>query len=98
MDGGRVVTMSTRRDAVHQRYRAAALRIVEAGGCCGDAGCCDPASTQEACGAAYSAEELAEVGLDPGVSLGCGNPLLLAELHTGEVVLDLGSGGGLDVL
>ncbi len=90
--------MSTTRDAVHERYRAAALRIGEAAGCCGDATCCEPASTQESCGAAYSAEELGEVGLDPGVSLGCGNPLLLAELHPGEVVLDLGSGGGLDVL
>ena len=90
--------MNATRDAVHERYREAALRIGQAGGCCGGADCCDPNSEQEACGAAYSAEELAEVGLESGVSLGCGNPLLLAELHTGEVVLDLGSGGGLDVL
>jgi ubiquinone/menaquinone biosynthesis C-methylase UbiE len=58
------------------------------GACCGDDGC----------GAAYSADELASVGIDPTASLGCGNPTLLADLRPGERVLDLGSGAGLDVL
>jgi arsenite methyltransferase len=89
--------MSTTRDAVHERYRSAALRMAsQSSGCCGS-GCCGGAD-DEACGASYTAEELAQVGLEPSISLGCGNPLLLAELHPGEVVLDLGSGGGLDVL
>jgi arsenite methyltransferase len=58
------------------------------GACCGDDGC----------GTAYSSEELASVGIDPTASLGCGNPMLLADLRPGERVLDLGSGAGLDVL
>jgi SAM-dependent methyltransferase len=88
--------MSTTRDAVHEHYRSAALRMANPqSGCC-DTDCC---STEEAsCGTDYTAEQLAEVGLDSSISLGCGNPLLLADLHPGEAVLDLGSGGGLDVL
>jgi SAM-dependent methyltransferase len=68
-------------------------------GCCGDR--CLGASVNleiATCGATYTAEDLAPVGLTSSISLGCGNPLLLAELHPGEIVLDLGSGGGLDVL
>jgi SAM-dependent methyltransferase len=67
------------------------LRVTVAassGACCED----------DSCGAAYSAEELASVGIDASASLGCGNPTLLADLRPGERVLDLGSGAGLDVL
>ena len=56
--------------------------------------CCE----DDRCGSAYSAEELASVGIDATASLGCGNPALLANLRPGERVLDLGSGAGLDVL
>lgn len=80
--------MSSTRDAVRERYRGKALQM--AGGSCCDDSC--------GCGADYSAAELAEVGLDGSISLGCGNPILLADLCAGEAVLDLGSGGGLDVL
>ena len=62
--------------------------VASSGACCED----------DACGATYSAEELASVGIDPTASLGCGNPTLLADLRPGERVLDLGSGAGLDVL
>nr|MDQ6900069.1 arsenite methyltransferase [Candidatus Dormibacteraeota bacterium] len=67
--------------------------------CCGT-DCCTPAAAEESisCGQHYESSELIQVGFDSSISLGCGNPLLLAELHAGESVLDLGSGGGLDVL
>jgi arsenite methyltransferase len=77
--------MSEVSEAVRTRYAAAAKAIGEGG----REACCAPT---------YSQQQLIEVGLDPSVSLGCGNPTLLAELAPGEVVLDLGSGAGLDVL
>jgi arsenite methyltransferase len=88
--------MSSTQDAVRERYRARALQMADAG-CCGEA-CCGGASAEDGCGTDYTAAELAEVGLDGSISLGCGNPMLLAQLSPGETVLDLGSGGGLDVL
>jgi arsenite methyltransferase len=77
--------MSEVRDAVRTRY-AAAAKVIGHGG------------ADACCGTSYSQQQLIEVGLDPSISLGCGNPTLLADLRPGEVVLDLGSGGGLDVL
>jgi SAM-dependent methyltransferase len=64
--------------------------------CRQDGDCCS--AGEAGCGSSYTSAQLGEVGLDSTISLGCGNPLLLAELHPGEIVLDLGSGGGLDVL
>ena len=69
--------------------------------CCGPS-CCGPASeaaTVDLTGGSYSAEELGELPeTAAAASLGCGNPVALATLSPGEVVLDLGSGGGIDVL
>ena len=81
------------KETVKQKYGQAALRVL--GGEPGDCGCaCEPVSSN-----LYDAAQTA--ALPEGAvlaSLGCGNPTALAELHAGEVVLDLGSGGGIDVL
>ncbi len=86
------------RDAVRARYAAAATTVAERSSCCGaDA----VLSDQEAAvfGAGLYGKEGDEVpGTATMASLGCGNPTAVAELREGETVLDLGSGGGLDVL
>jgi arsenite methyltransferase len=80
-------------ETVRAKYAARALDMANGSACCDDS-CCDA----NGCGQGYAAEELASLGLDASASLGCGNPMLLADLRPGEVVLDLGSGAGLDVL
>ena len=90
--------MSTIKDIVKEKYGEAALRVVngQGNGCCGASALegCDPITSD-----LYDA---AEAGALPekavAASLGCGNPAALAELKPGETVLDLGSGGGIDVL
>src|SRR5213594_3178315 len=79
------------KETVREKYGQAALRVLEGekSSCCGD-----PITSQ-----LYDAGET--TGLPEGAvlaSLGCGNPTALAQLHPGETVLDLGSGGGVDVL
>ncbi len=66
----------------------------------GQASCCGTTNVDEAFGAGlYSADEAGEVPAEAlAASLGCGNPMMVAELKPGETVLDLGSGGGIDVL
>jgi len=87
------------KSVVRERYGQAALRVVagEANGCCGgstSSGGCDPITSN-----LYDAEQTAVLPERAVLaSLGCGNPTALAELNPGEVVLDLGSGGGIDVL
>ncbi|MGC9972410.1 MAG: arsenite methyltransferase [Bryobacteraceae bacterium] len=86
------------KEVVRQKYGEAALRVVSAGGgsCCGSAAqvACDPITSD-----LYGSREVAQVPeLAVRASLGCGNPTALAELKPGETVLDLGSGGGIDVL
>jgi arsenite methyltransferase len=97
------------RDAVRERYAAAARTVTDpepqAAGCCGPGGCGSQAAViaddqRDVWGAElYATEERGELP-DTALlaSLGCGNPTAVAELHEGETVLDLGSGGGIDVL
>jgi len=91
------------RDRVRERYAQVARNVgeEEGGGCCSSSGCGAGTKAHKVdltCGS-YSAEEvrvLPEEAVE--ASLGCGNPTALATLSPGEVVLDLGSGGGIDVL
>ena len=85
------------KDVVKQKYGQAALRVVGGGtSCCGTSaeGSCDPITSN-----LYAEGETAGLPTEAvAASLGCGNPTALAELKPGETVLDLGSGGGIDVL
>ena len=92
--------------AVQEKYGAAARRVLTGEGvpaeCCASSGCCGGAAAAS-CDPITSnlyvsgeTDELPEAAIL--ASLGCGNPTALAELRAGEVVLDLGSGGGIDVL
>jgi arsenite methyltransferase len=87
------------KEVVKEKYGQAALRV-NAGGssCCGASaaldGCCDPITSN-----LYDAAQTGELPQEAVLaSLGCGNPTALARLNPGETVLDLGSGGGIDVL
>src|SRR5438876_3833842 len=91
------------RDEVRRRYAESARAVSEgSGGCgCGSGSCCadDESDAAKFGEALYDAEQRGELP-DAAVlaSLGCGNPTAVADLHEGEVVLDLGSGGGIDVI
>lgn len=100
--GVRDLTQTDLHEVVRERYAAAAVAARQSGQstCCG-AGSCDVTerATDAISGHLYDPSEL--LGLPEQAimaSLGCGNPTALAELNPGEVVLDLGSGGGIDVL
>ena len=88
------------REVVRERYGQAALRVLEtAGGCGCGPGCCAGGGSDPVTSELYDAVTTAELPSAAVLaSLGCGNPTALAELKPGEVVLDLGSGGGIDVL
>jgi SAM-dependent methyltransferase len=86
------------KETVREKYGQAALRASTGGSsCCGGAascGCADPITSN-----LYDANEAGQIPEEAmRASLGCGNPTALAKLNPGETVLDLGSGGGIDVL
>ncbi len=88
-------------NAVSADASASALAVVDADQCCGtQTSCCGGGEVEAVFGAAlYSADEHGELPAEAiAASLGCGNPLAVADLRAGERVLDLGSGGGIDVL
>jgi arsenite methyltransferase len=86
------------KEVMKEKYGQAALRVNRGGSsCCGASaldGCCDPITSN-----LYDAVQTGELPQNAVLSsLGCGNPTALAQLNPGETVLDLGSGGGIDVL
>jgi arsenite methyltransferase len=87
------------KDVVKEKYEQAALRVNTGGSaCCGagpaESSGCDPITSN-----LYDAAQAGQIPAEAMLaSLGCGNPTALAKLNLGEVVLDLGSGGGIDVL
>src|SRR5579863_5502620 len=87
------------KEVVKEKYGQAALRVNSGGSsCCGASaaldGCCDPITAN-----LYDTLQTSELPQGAVLaSLGCGNPTALAQLNPGETVLDLGSGGGIDVL
>ena len=87
------------KQVVKEKYGQAALRVTSGGSsCCGAStaldGCCDPITSN-----LYNAGQTGELPQEAVLaSLGCGNPTALAQLKPEETVLDLGSGGGIDVL
>jgi SAM-dependent methyltransferase len=87
------------REQVRERYAQAARSVgTGSSATCGDGSCCD-GKTNDFGEVLYSALERAELPDAAALaSLGCGNPTAVADLHAGEVVLDLGSGGGIDVI
>jgi SAM-dependent methyltransferase len=88
------------KDTVREKYGAAALRVLagERSSCCGGSAAL-PDSADPITANLYTDAQTACIPQDAVLaSLGCGNPTALAELHPGETVLDLGSGGGIDVL
>ncbi len=101
-----VIAQNAVRDQVREGYS----KIAETGGfssvaesaregCCGAGGCCGPTTmdaTELARGIGYEAAELAALPEGANLGLSCGNPTAIAGLQRGEIVLDLGSGGGFD--
>jgi arsenite methyltransferase len=90
------------REQVRERYAEAALSLAEGCGCgcdCEAIGCCGEEETTLFGHGLYAADERTDLPENAvAASLGCGNPVAVSAMHEGETVLDLGSGGGIDVL
>jgi len=92
---------STIKEAVRRKYAEVARSVAEGPvSCCGPApsSCCGTSEADPITSNLYGTETAGLPEEAVLASLGCGNPTLLAQLHEGETVLDLGSGGGIDVL
>ena len=94
------------KEIVREKYGEAARRVIEGSGlpsdCCSQTSCCNGSAAASCDPITSGLYDEAQAGQIPDqaltASLGCGNPTALAELNPGEIVLDLGSGGGIDVL
>jgi SAM-dependent methyltransferase len=94
-------TADSLREEVRRPYAEAAETVTEGGtACCGGGSCCtDEAASADFGASGYTSAERAELPDAAALaSLGCGNPTAVGELREGDVVLDLGSGGGIDVI
>src|SRR5262247_1546886 len=81
-------------DAVRRRYGQAAVAAEKSGATCCESSCCSDPITSNL----YAESDTRDLPAEAlSASLGCGNPTALSDLHEGETVLDLGSGGGIDV-
>ncbi len=93
--------MSNIKDVVQEKYGKAARQVAtgdKSASCCEPSTCCDPEADPITSGLYDESDKNGLPEKAVLASLGCGNPTALAELKPGEVVLDLGSGGGIDVL
>ena len=87
------------REEVRRRYAESARAVSDGADGCGSGSCCSDAEATNFGEALYDAEQRGELPEAATLaSLGCGNPTAVADLHKGETVLDLGSGGGIDVI
>src|SRR5438270_389088 len=94
------------KEVVKEKYGEAARRVISGAGlpadCCSKTSCCSGSAAASCDPITSNLYDEAQAGQIPEealkASLGCGNPTALAQLHPGETVLDLGSGGGIDVL
>src|SRR6266536_1104083 len=94
--GGDQMDANEIQNAVQKKYGEIARTVNTGGSCCGPS-CCSPSDPIS--GGLYGPDETTQLPKEAvEASLGCGNPTALIELHEGETVLDLGSGGGIDVL
>jgi arsenite methyltransferase len=95
-----MTTSNSLRDEVRRKYAEAAVAVAEGSGCgCGSGACCEGDASEDFGTSLYTLEQRGELPDAAALaSLGCGNPTAVAELREGETVLDLGSGGGIDVI
>jgi SAM-dependent methyltransferase len=92
-------TADALRDEVRRRYAESARAVGDGTSGCGSGSCCSDDSSQSFGEVLYDADQRGELPEAAVLaSLGCGNPVAVADLHEGETVLDLGSGGGIDVI
>jgi arsenite methyltransferase len=95
-----MTTPDSLREEVRRKYAEAATAVAEESDCgCGSGSCCEGGSSEDFGASLYTIDERGELPDAAALaSLGCGNPIAVAELREGETVLDLGSGGGIDVI
>ena len=95
-----MTTSDSLREEVRRKYAEAAVAVTRGSGCgCGSGACCEAEVSEDFGGSLYTLEQRGDLPDSAALaSLGCGNPTAVADLRKGETVLDLGAGGGIDVI